>query len=127
MTIYGGGYKTWMHRLANKKDTKKWGYGVKIIPDMTPIHPFMTAFEMVCKEIQDLVFDNNPDIIERVCGDKTTEYEKKSSTMSYFCGIIENHIVHFVYTYLVAKGGILSQECLPELDGICLYILFNKK
>ena len=75
---------------------------------------------MECDNIRDRVYEQNPEIVKRICENKTEEYEKKSSTMSYFCGIIENHIVYFVYKLLVKNKGVLPNQCLPELDGICL-------
>jgi phage/plasmid-associated DNA primase len=120
LTIYGGGYSTWKKKLADVKDAEKYGYAIKVIPDETPIHHYMKEFKDQCVEIMDKVFKHNPVIAERVSAGKNTIYEKKCATISYFLGIIENHIVHFVYKYLVRKGGIISQQCLPEMDGICM-------
>ena len=120
MTIYGGGYQTWINKLKDEKDAEKYGYEAKKIPDMTPIHPFMAQFKMTCDSIRDRVYEGNPEIVKRVCENKTELHEKKSATMSYFCGIIENHIVYFVYKLLIKNKGILPNQCLPELDGICL-------
>lgn len=120
MTIYGGGYNLWINKLKDVKDAEKYGYQIKVIPENTPIHPFMTHFKLECDSIRDRVYEQNPEIVKRVCANKTELHERKSSTMSYFCGIIENHIVYFVYKLLVKNHGILPNQCLPELDGICL-------
>lgn len=68
----------------------------------------------------DIVYKNNPDIAKKFSKINDTEYEKKCSTISYFLGTIENHIVYFVYKYLVKNGGIIVHKCLPEMDGICM-------
>jgi regulator of protease activity HflC (stomatin/prohibitin superfamily) len=120
LTIYGGGYSTWINKLADVDDADKYGYEIKIIPDMTPIHPLMSEFQMKCQEIIKLVYDNNPDIIRKLKNDGITEYKMKSKTMSYFCGIIENHIVYFVRNYLNNNGGIINNVYLPEYDGLCM-------
>jgi hypothetical protein len=120
MTIYGGGYSTWINKLQDKADAEKYGYKVKVIPPGTPIHPFMAKFKMQCEKTMKIVYESNPEIVRRVCDANDTEYEKMCSTMSYFCGILENHIVYFVYKLILKNKGILPNECLPELDGICL-------
>lgn len=120
MTIYGGGYDRWLKKLADEKDAEKYGYAIKIIPENIATHPFMEMFKRECVKISALVYANNPDLVARVAAAKETEYEKQCCTISYFCGIIENHIVYFVYNYLVKNGGILPNQCLPELDGICM-------
>ena len=120
LTIYGGGYDRWLKKLADVKDAEKYGYAIKIIPENIATHPFMEMFKRECVKISGLVYANNPDLVARVATAKETEHEKQSCTMSYFCGIIENHIVYFVYNYLVKNGGILPNQCLPELDGICM-------
>lgn len=120
MILYGGGYTTWIKSLADENDALKYGYPVKVIPADTMIHPFMSEYKTACLEIMELVYDNNPSIVSAVCDNTKTEYEKKCSCMAYFCGVIENHIVYFVYKLLVKLGGILPNQCLPEMDGICL-------
>ena len=120
MTIYGGGYKLWIDKLKDEKDAEKHGHEIKEIPQMTPIHPFMATFKWECERISKLVYEGNPEIVRLVCEGKTEEYEKKNATMSYFCGIVENHIVYFVYKFLVKNKGIIPFRCLLEMDGICL-------
>jgi phage/plasmid-associated DNA primase len=120
MVIYGGGYTTWIKKLADEKDALKFGYPVKIIPPETPMHPFMIKFHFRCKEISDLVYQNNPELVARVSDPSKSEYQNKNTTMSYFCGIIENHIVDFTYKFLVKKGAIVPHQCLLEMDGLCL-------
>ena len=92
MTIYGGGYNLWINKLKDEKDADKYGYEIKVIPEMTPIHPFMSKFNRQCEFIRDKVYARNPEIVTRVCENKTEEYERKSSTMSYFCGIIFENV-----------------------------------
>jgi hypothetical protein len=120
MIIYGGGYTTWIKSLADENNALKYGYPVKIIPADTMIHPFMSEYKRTCLEIMELVYHNNPAVVSAVCDNTKTEYEGKCSCMAYFCGVIENHIVYFVYKFLVKMGGILPNQCLPEMDGICL-------
>lgn len=120
MTIYGGGYKRWLKKLADEKDAEKYGYAVKIIPENIAIHPFMDRFYRDCKKIRGLICENNPAIVDLVGKKKEMDHEKERCVMSYFCGIIENDILYFVYNFLVKKGGILPYQCLLELDGLCL-------
>ena len=39
MVIYGGGYNTWIKKLADENDALKYGYPVKLLPTGTMIHP----------------------------------------------------------------------------------------
>lgn len=48
LTIYGGGYSTWIKKLADVKDSGEYGYENKVIPENTPIHPFMGGFKKQC-------------------------------------------------------------------------------
>ena len=125
LCIYGGGYSTWIKKLANVEDSEKFGYPVKIIPDDIPIHPKMRAFKNRCNIISDTVSRNNPALRQTVYEVGMTDYEIKNRVMSYFCGIIENDIVYYTYKYLVKKGAILPQQCAPEMDGLCLPRLPN--
>jgi hypothetical protein len=120
MTIYGGGYSTWIKKLADVDDSIKYGYPVKIIPSDIPMHPIMKRFKNRCVEIMKVVYVNNPDIANLVCDVNDSYYEKMCSTISYFCGVIENDIVYFVYKFFVKYGGIIELECAPEMDGICM-------
>ena len=86
---------------------------------MTPIHPFMAKFKHECEFISNQVYERNPEIVRLVCH-KTEEHEKRNATMSYFCGIVENHIVYFVYKFLVGNEGIIPYQCLLEMNGTCL-------
>lgn len=120
LTIYGGSYDTWLNELQDKKKAEKYGYAIKDIPDGIPMPPIFVAFKKACVGIMNFVYINNPNIVNLVCGELFDEDEKKRRVMSYFCGIIENHIVYFVYNKLVEMGGIKPQKCLLELDGLCI-------
>ena len=125
MVIYGGDYDTWRRHLANCEECEQSGYEVKIIPSETPSHPSMIKFKAKCDEIMELVYENNPDIVSKLPkkddnGKDFTVDKMKRKTMSYFCGIIENHIVNYVRDYLINTSGIKNNEYLPEYDGICL-------
>lgn len=120
LTIYGGGYKKWLTKLADKEDADKYGYAVKVIPENIAIHPFMERFKNECRKLSQIIYENNPNITNKVAQPEDEEWERKGKTISYFCQIVENHIVYFAYNYLVKSGGILPNQCLPELDGICL-------
>lgn len=120
LTIYGGSYNTWLLELRNLKKAEKYGYAIKFIPDEIPIHPVFASYKKACVGIMNFVYINNPIIESSVCGNLIDENEKKRRVMSYYCGVIENHIVYFVYNKLIEMGGIKPQNCLLELDGLCI-------
>lgn len=107
--IYGGGHTTWLSQMENDNIE---------IKTTTP-HQFVNLFKTDCKKLIDLININNPELVERVKGDLTNEYEIKTRVMSYFCGIIENEILHICYKFLIKENVIKERQCALEYDGLC--------
>jgi hypothetical protein len=108
--IYGGGFSTWV------KQMNKDGIELKV----TTQHQFVTDFKNECLLLMNTVYDNNTAIANKVRGKCENEYELKSRVMSYFCGTIENEILHLAYKFLVKNNAIVAKKnvCL-EYDGLC--------
>lgn len=107
--IYGGGHNTWLSQMDEANIEIK-----TTIP-----HQFVNLFKTDCKKLIDLININNPELVERVKGDLTNDYQIKTRVMSYFCGIIENEILHICYKFLVKENIIKERECALEYDGLC--------
>ena len=110
ISIYGGGHTTWIEQMSAK--------GRNLAT--TDPHTFVSNFIKECKIVMELIYLNNKDIVDKVKGNLTDEYKIKSRTMSYWCGAIENDIIHICYKYLVKRGMIVDKKnVLLEYDGIC--------
>lgn len=107
--IYGGGYKTWLKQMSKN--------GKEITS--TPEHEFISAFKDNCRKLIDLVYNSNDAIVNKVKGNLTDEFEIKNRTMSYFCGIIENEIIHTCYKILLKEKVIMGNDVALEYDGLC--------
>ena len=107
LTIYGGGENTWKKRI--EEGNPKKGLAPKPVANK-PKHPKYKAFKDEITRIIDLVYESNPEIVERVCIDPPSPkpplqlWEKKSRTMSYFCGIMENDCLKHAYKYGIENG-----------------------
>lgn len=110
ISIYGGSHNTWLQQMGNNK---------KEVSTTIP-HPFVSAFIKECKTLIDIIYLNNPLLVEKVKGNLTDEYSIKTRTMSYWCGSIENHIVYIAYKVLEKQGLIDKSNSALEYDGICL-------
>lgn len=110
IAIYGGGHKTWLKQMSEK--------GRNLAT--TEPNLFVSKFIKECKIVMDLIYLNNKDIVDKVKGDLTEEYKIKSRTMSYWCGAIENDIIHICYKFLVKRDLIIDKKnVVLEYDGIC--------
>ena len=107
--IYGGGMAKWFSVLEED------GFEVST----NQLHPFIKEFKNDCKIVSTLVYANNREMINKIKGDETEEYKIKNKAMSYFCGTIENEIIHICYKTLVAQGVIKPKRFALEYDGIC--------
>lgn len=107
--IYGGGMKTWFEDL-DKED---------IYVKTNLIHPIITDFKRDIERIITLVYLNNQDLITKIKGDLIDERKIKSRAMSYFCGAIENEIIHITYKVLHKNNAIKPKQFALEFDGIC--------
>ena len=107
--IYGGGHQTWLDSMEKNN--------VEI--RTTIPHQFVNLFKTDCKKLMDLIYINNPNIADKVKGNLVDEYKIKTRTMSYFCGIMENEILHIAYKFLVKENVVKERECALEYDGLC--------
>lgn len=107
--IYGGGMKAWFEDL-DKDD---------IYVKTTEIHPFISDFKKDTERITSLVYLNNNVLCEKLKGDLVDEYKIKNRLMSYFCGAIENEIIHTTYKVLHKNNAITAKQFALEYDGIC--------
>jgi hypothetical protein len=114
--IYGGGHSTWLKEMEKENISLKTH-----VP-----HPIAIDFLNECKKFMDIIYINNPEIVNRVKGnldDETELHKLKSRTMAYWCGSIENHIIYIIYKYLIKKNAIRDDDVLLEYDGICLKLM----
>ena len=109
MLIYGGGYSTWLKELSKN--------GKPIIS--TEEHGFISAFKDDCERLRDIIFLSNPAIVNNVKDSSKSEYQNKCTTMSYFCGAIENEIIFQCYKLLKSRGFVGSDKVALEYDGLC--------
>jgi hypothetical protein len=113
LTIYGGGHSTWTLQLA-EGDEKKGKYPKPIANK--PPHPKWEAYKNEINSVIELVYANNQKLVEKVCdGENMTEWKRKSRTMSYFCGILENECLKWAYKYGV------KNKLFPERSGDLCY------
>ena len=116
--IYGGGHNTWLKQMEDDEITL-----LTNVP-----HPFVTEFLKECKSFMELIYLNNPAMVEKVRGSLDIEkdlYAIKSRVMSYWCGSIENHIIYLVYKLLVKRDAIFHGNIVLEFDGVCLRLRNN--
>jgi nicotinamide mononucleotide adenylyltransferase len=107
--IYGGSIKTWFEDLDKEEITLKTNI----------IHPFISDFKKDIDRISTLVYLNNNDLIQKIKGDLVDDWKIKSRTMSYFCGAIENEIIHITYKVLHKNNAITPKHFALEFDGLC--------
>lgn len=134
--IYGGSHQCWLLGFEAKyKDgvLKKKG---KIVRQQA--HPLVAEFFKECGGMIDTIYAansiskwNDPIKIKERCCDcrcncdcacdnsKLTETDKKRRVMSYFCGAIENHIVHIAAKTLQKDKWLKPKKFGQELDGFC--------
>lgn len=116
--IYGGGHNTWLKQMEDEEINLRTN-----IP-----HPFVLEFLKECKNFMELIYLNNPAIVDKVKGSYDIEkdlYAIKSRVMSYWCGSIENHIIYLVYKLLVKREAIFKNNLVLEYDGVCLKLINN--
>jgi len=121
LTIYGGGESTWYESIE-EGDEKK-GYLPRPVAKSKPLHPKYKAFKDEIKRIIDLVYSGNPELVAKVCIDPPApkppleHWQKKSRTMSYFCGIFENECLKHAYKYGVDNGLFKARSIDLCYDG----------
>lgn len=115
---YGGGFNTWLNNEEglNGKDVKT------IIQTQ-----FIKDYKIDCQRLKQLIYENNPLIVEKVRTKKDGSClelhsdELKRRTCSYFYGIIENDILHGLYKFLMKNEALTKRKNTPlEYDGMCI-------
>lgn len=78
LMIYGGGHSTWVKDLTDppEKDLKK-GYTAVVLENNVP-RPFELAFKKECDKIKELIYKNNPDLVELISKEDKTKIKNKS-------------------------------------------------
>lgn len=126
-TIYGGGFKGWVQGCEEGKmkngldDTAAWTTEPVELKNKDRKHELYLAFLKDVKLLTNFVYTNNQEIQSIVCADlvinesdsKDTqdyvEHSRKSRTMAYWCGIIENEITHQALCF-AAKNGLATKN-----------------
>jgi len=132
LSIYGGGHSTWLRQMAcvdkQGKLIEKQKHKIKIVNQQP--HSIVTAFIKEVRRIASLVYNSNREISARVASPcnyncacnpscSLSEFEKQSRVMSYWCGVIENHIVHLTAKLLIKEKWLVPKSFGQELDGFC--------
>lgn len=118
IAIYGGGHNTWLKQMEDDEIELRTN-----IP-----HPKVSEFLKECKKFMELIYLNNPAIVDKVKGSLDIEkdlHNIKSRVMSYWCGTIENHIIYIIYKFLVKRNAICKNNIVLEYDGVCLKLVCN--
>ena len=109
ITIYGGTHDTWLKQMESK------GKQVKTTP-----HQFVAEFIKESQAIKEQVYAANHALATRVKGSLTSEYDIKNRVMSYWCGTLENEILHVCYKLLIKCNIIQRRRNVAlEFDGLC--------
>lgn len=110
---YGGGFDTW-------KNSKEGLDGKPIQYENADAYPFIKKYKKDCKEAKELIYNSNPEIVEKVIGDlQEGSDELKRRVCSYFYGSIENELLYSLYKHLLDKDLIIDGEVALEYDGMC--------
>jgi len=108
IAIYGGGHNTWLKQMKDD--------GIKVKQDE---HPIVKAFIKEIRGVANVIYNTNVEMKHLVATSDLDEYKKQSRVMSYWCGAIENHIVHLATKLLIKEKWIIPKSFAPEYDGIC--------
>ena len=119
-TIYGGGHNAWVAKML-KGDEKK---GKKPKEVNSAEHPLYTGFKQDCVAVADSIWEHNQELYDKVKGDGLNKFkqpmslwEKKSRTMSFWCGIVENEILKHSYDYNCKNGLLKERTAGLSMDG----------
>ena len=108
--IFGGGVDCWKESLI--KD------GVIFNTDITT-HSFILEFKQECKLIMNSIVIQNKELFDHLKKETDEYHDTCNRVMSYYCGIIENDILHTITTFLIKKKVISCKSVLFEYDGLC--------
>lgn len=109
-TVYGGTFDGWI------KDMTTEGVIFKNID--TVDHPDYINFYTETQLIINKVYDTNVAIMNKVALPDAKMEDTKKRTMSYWCGIVENHITYEAYRFLEKLQVISPTKCSWGYDGL---------
>ena len=119
MMIYGGRLSKW--RQAMHDGDARNGVAPLDIRNGDMVHPLVQAYADDCDDIDKRLMAANKDLRAKL---KKSELKPGKSEQgrlnSYYFGVIENHMLHIAYVYLVKRGIIVPRRCGLEYDGICI-------
>jgi len=117
ITIYGGGFKTWIANL--EKGCLEKNYPPKTLKNTDITIEFYDEFRKEVNQMKDLIYENNPQIITKVCvGKNLQEFEKKNKVISFFLQTIEHEITFHAYKYLCNENKINPRVVDWGYDGL---------
>lgn len=133
-TIYGGMFKGWVEECEEGKmksmvDTTVWTTEPVKMKNKDKQHKLYKAFFEDVKQLTNIVYMSNKGIQEIVCKDliineadskevqKSVEHSRKSRTMAYWCGIIENEITHQALCFAAKNGLAMRNRVSWGYDG----------
>lgn len=117
LAIYGGGHSTWLKQMV------KDGKNVNQVQ-----HAIVKAFIKEIRAIGSIIYNSNEALKGVVasscnydcsCCVDLNEHKRSGRVMSYWCGAIENHIVHLATKLLIKEKWVVPKQFAPEYDGIC--------
>ena len=122
LAVYGGGHSTWLKQMAcvdkDGKLIEKKKHKIKIVNQQE--HPIVKAFIKEVRAIMAIVYNSNLPMAKIVASDASlSDWKRKGRVLSYWCGAIENHIVHLTAKLLIKEKWLVPKQFKPELDGIC--------
>jgi hypothetical protein len=112
IAIYGGGFNKWLSEIDEKN--------IDLSSDKP--HDIMITFIKECRDMTNSIYNANPELVDMLKSkyDDEDEYKIKNKLMSYYCGTIENEILHLAYKFLVKNDIITPRENVElEYDGLC--------
>ena len=112
IAIYGGGFNKWLSKIDEKN--------IELSSDKP--HDIMISFIKECREMTNSIYNANPELVDFLKSkyEDEDEYKIKNKLMSYYCGTIENEILHLSYKFLIKNDIITPRENVElEYDGLC--------
>ena len=108
-TVYGGTFNGWVNDMTTA--------GV-IFKNLDIEFPEYISFYEETQLIINRIYDTNVAIMNKVVLPNATIEDTKKRTMSYWCGIVENHITYQAYKFLEKMQVISPTKCSWGYDGL---------
>jgi hypothetical protein len=121
--LYGGGFDGWKEEIYAGNQNK--GIAPIKIKNEEGLHHYAQKYKEDCKALHAYIIKNNPALVKKLKDPKDKPYETNCRAVSYWFGIIENHILYTVYEFLVKRGLIEDYKCALEYDGLCFKPLYD--